>query len=144
MIEVRPCTFADLPALIRVEQETFAHPWTKESLHTALSARETHLALLAAEEGQVFAYALFQYLLDEGELWRLASLPAQQNRGLGQRLLETGLDALQAKGVHRVFLEVAADNGPAIHLYEKLAFERIAVRPNYYGQTDGYIYRWEG
>ncbi|MFP5526935.1 ribosomal protein S18-alanine N-acetyltransferase [Peptococcus simiae] len=144
MIEIRPCTFADLPALVQVEQESLAHPWTKESLHTALSARESQLAFLAEEEGQVIAYALFQYLLDEGELWRLAVLPAQQNKGLGRCLLETGLDALQTRGVHRIFLEVAADNGPAIHLYEKLCFERIAVRPNYYGQRDGYIYRWEG
>jgi ribosomal-protein-alanine N-acetyltransferase len=54
----------------------------------------------------------------------------------GQGIAIALLDALEATalthGAERLFLEVRADNAPAIGLYERQGFEKIGRRPRYY------------
>jgi len=41
-----------------------------------------------------------------------------------------------------LFLEVRPSNPPAIHLYEKLGFQRVGVRKGYYQSTEGREDAW--
>lgn len=67
-------------------------------------------------------------------LYSLAVDPDFRGRGLGRRLVAHVLERLVAKGVQRVFLEVAEENVEAQRLYERLGFVAVAVLPNYYGE----------
>jgi RimJ/RimL family protein N-acetyltransferase len=49
-------------------------------------------------------------------------LPAYRDKGLGARLMRRTLDAARQCGLHRVELNVHADNARAIALYEKIGF----------------------
>jgi putative acetyltransferase len=51
-------------------------------------------------------------------------LAAYRGQGIGERLLRACLVKAQAKGMTRIELQVRADNGRAIRLYERMGFER--------------------
>lgn len=50
-----------------------------------------------------------------------------REQGLGKGLITTTLDAARAMGLHRVDLDVHADNARAARLYEKVGFQREGV-----------------
>lgn len=74
--------------------------------------------------------------------------PEWRRRGLGEILLQGALHELYARpALEALFLEVRAENKPAIALYERLGFEKIDVRRGYYRNgDDAMIYRlkWAG
>ncbi|MGV1857398.1 GNAT family N-acetyltransferase [Rhizobium rhizogenes] len=54
-------------------------------------------------------------------------IPSYRGRGLGQRLIETTLQAARNAGFVRVELSVHADNARAIALYERVGFVREGI-----------------
>lgn len=54
--------------------------------------------------------------------------PDYRGQGLGRRLLVACIDKAWRKGLTRIVLEARADNHRAIALYEKLGFEREALK----------------
>lgn len=57
--------------------------------------------------------------------------------GIGKAMLETVLEIAEQVGYEQAELEVAAQNKPAIELYEKLGFERYGTFPGYMKYEDG-------
>ncbi|MGR3464067.1 N-acetyltransferase family protein [Limimaricola sp.] len=55
--------------------------------------------------------------------------PEQHGTGTGTRLLRAAIDRAEADGRLQVELYVAAQNAPAIRLYEKHGFQRYGVLP---------------
>jgi RimJ/RimL family protein N-acetyltransferase len=52
-----------------------------------------------------------------------------RNQGIGRALMERAIDWVKATGVvKRIQLGVTSTNTPAIHLYEKLGFEKEGLR----------------
>ena len=69
----------------------------------------------------------------EAELLRLVVAPWARRQGIGARLVRAGVEAVGFAGARAVILEVRWDNEPAIALYQRLGFEQLAARRDYYG-----------
>lgn len=54
-------------------------------------------------------------------------LPAFRSKGLGERLIRKTIEDAQSKGLVRIELNVHADNGRAIRLYERVGFVREGI-----------------
>lgn len=97
--------------------------------------------------GSLMAMAFFQCIEPEVELLNIAVSPAHQGRGIGRALLEATLAQFESQHYQRCFLEVRASNAAAIALYERLGFNQIGLRKNYYptrqGREDAYLYALE-
>lgn len=63
-------------------------------------------------------------------------LPEWRARGGGRMLMEAALEA-RPEGVHKIELEVFADNEAAISLYRSMGFEREGLRRHHYRRLDG-------
>ena len=73
---------------------------------------------------------------DEAEILTLAVDPEARRRGNGARLVQEFLAEAQSRGAASAFLEVAADNQPAIALYLQAEFAKVGLRRGYYAQPD--------
>ncbi len=84
-----------------------------------------------------FGFAFGRWLDEtQAELHSIAVVPYEQSRGRGRAVLNDFIDKIKAKGGKSIFLEVAKDNAPALHLYEKAGFKKIGIRPAYYKTSD--------
>lgn len=70
-----------------------------------------------------------------GRLYTVAVSPSEAGRGLGRRLATHAVEALEAEGVTRIYLEVRQENRRAIALYESMGFRIVQHLPMYYGEN---------
>lgn len=125
--------------LAQVHQDAFSAidqaGWTAAALTDACAANGAY-AVFASSEGRAIGFALYRQVLDEAELITLAVAPGHQGKSIARQLLQHAAGVLKARDVTKVFLEVRADNSPAIKLYENAGFTAVSVRKNYYKLSD--------
>ncbi|MEM9085398.1 MAG: GNAT family N-acetyltransferase [Pseudomonadota bacterium] len=121
----------------------YGEAWNRRQICDALLLPSTH-ALLVNANGDVISnadekpagFVLSRHAADEEELLLIAVLPEYRARGLGKILIDQLVEAASARGISKVFLEMRRGN-PAVHLYQKVGFEPIGERLNYYKKLDG-------
>jgi len=128
-----PARHDDLPAILALERAGFAETeqWSDRSWSGELSGTG-RTVLLARAEQTVGVISLFT-TGELADLHRLVVAPTHRRMGVGRALVETGLAAVARLGALAVMLEVAYENEPAIALYQRLGFEQLRARPDYYG-----------
>lgn len=110
---------------------TQTRPWSASEFSSFL---ESPLCFLVTNDE---SFALGRVIGPEAELLTLAVHPVTQGKGLGRICLEQFERTAQIRGAEESFLEVAADNAPAISLYKTSGYSQISHRQNYYETTDG-------
>jgi ribosomal protein S18 acetylase RimI-like enzyme len=151
VVMLRPAVRADLPAIGRLgallvrlhhelDTERFipAGPRTEDGYASFLGAQLDNprvVVLVAERSGEVLGYA---YAEVEGHDWMalrgpagvvhdLVVDPSQRGQGVGTRLLEAAVAALEAKGAPRVVLWTAERNEVAQRLFARAGFRRTMV-----------------
>ncbi len=120
-----------LQGIRTIETACFEDPWSESVLADCLL--QPHYVWETAErDGRLVAYGCGSVSLDEGEILRVAVLPAYRRLGLGEQVVAGLLRQMAARKVTRVLLEVRASNVPAQALYCKMGFAALAVRKGYY------------
>ena len=82
-------------------------------------------------------FVMGRLVLDELEILTVACAPSHQNQGYARSVILKLLDKAASNGGLLGFLEVAADNMPAISLYKGLGFVQVGLRDGYYKRSDG-------
>ena len=134
-LAVRPATRTDLEQIARIEQASFADPWTFDALETALGM--AHIRFLVAEEGRGAGSRLVGYVValvmgDEGEIADIAVDPVTRRAGVGGVLLSRVEAEMARCGVRALYLEVRESNAAALGLYRGRGFEAVGRRRGYY------------
>ena len=134
---LRPATPEDADKLARAHAQSFDASWTAPDI-AALMAGSGAFALLSEDEaGEATGFILGRALGGEAEILTLAVAPRARRSGLGRALVEALAGEARALGAKALFLEVAADNGAAISLYDQAGFLRAGVRKAYYARPGG-------
>lgn len=124
----------DFERLYEIEQQAHLMPWSLGTLKNNQGERYLNLKLI--ENNQIIGFAICQTVLDEATLFNIAILPAYQGCGFGKLLLDKLIFQLKEKGVQTLWLEVRESN-PARFLYEKIGFNEVDIRKNYYPKPSG-------
>ena len=132
---LRDMNEADLGAVLRIEREVHAHPWTAGNFSDAL--RSKYLCKICEYQGRMLGYAVMMLAVDEAELLDIAIDAAQQRQGWGRKLLEEMLVLARRRDMRRMVLEVRASNAAAINLYRHAGFADIGLRRDYYPAENG-------
>ena len=125
---------SDFDRLYEIEQQAHLVPWSFGTLKNNQDERYLNLKLI--ENNQIIGFAICQTVSDEATLFNIAIVPSHQGNGLGKLLLNELIDRLKEKGVQSLWLEVRESN-PARFLYEKIGFNEVDIRKNYYPKPSG-------
>lgn len=86
------------------------------------------------EEGQLIANASVQRNYTRRDTWiigNVATQPAYRNRGIGRAVVEACIQYAALRGARYIALQADVNNKPALHLYEKLGFQRLGEVTHY-------------
>lgn len=136
---LRTLTPADADAIEPMERDMFgSDAWPRSVIDDELAHPLSYYRGVD-HDGTLVAYAGLRALArnaGQGDIQTIAVSPSHRNQGLGRKLLRDLIDESVRRGVSDLFLEVRADNDPAIALYTSEGFREIDRRAGYY-QPDG-------
>ncbi|HEY5580290.1 MAG TPA: ribosomal protein S18-alanine N-acetyltransferase [Rhodoferax sp.] len=136
-VEVRfePLTPEQLDALLRVEQQAYAHPWERRNFEDSIKAGH-QIQLLMAQD-TLLGYFVAMKGVDEVHLLNITVAPDYQRQGWARLLLDALTLWARGQGAEWLWLEVRVSNERAIMVYEAHGFCRVGQRKNYYPDDDG-------
>jgi ribosomal-protein-alanine N-acetyltransferase len=149
MISYRAAIQLDLPVLVSMERVLFADsPWSmgqfKEEFKGVPNSR--YFMVATNDKDQIVGYAAVLVVAPgvEADVLTVAVLPEYARQGIATHFMGELEKWSQEKQALAMMLEVGTENTRAIALYEKLGYQTIATRKNYYGQgLDAFVMRKE-
>lgn len=115
--------------------------WTERAVGEEL-VRKGAMVLGIEQDGELVAALLGWLIAGELEINAVVVRPDSRRSGLGRRLVDEAIARAAAGGAVAAFLELRADNTPAMKLYLRCGFSALDVRRGYYGDgTDAVVLR---
>ena len=131
MLNFRKFEDNDLDRVAELEQQAFSDAWTRNSIYE--TSRQGQAFITVAEEaGEVAAYCIIYYVLDEGEIARIAVDERWRRKGVGRGLLDYTCVCCKEKQIDRLLLDVRESNANARAFYKKYGFVEDGIRKNFY------------
>lgn len=138
LCRLRSMTRDDLPAVSRLEAAASRPVWSRELLAGEFAdPNRAHYLVAEIGTGEIVGFGGFWLVEQEAQITKLAVHPGQRRKKIGARLLSGLLAEAVRLGARRATLEVSAGNAPALALYEKFGFARLALRRGYYPPLEG-------
>lgn len=136
-VAIRPATLGDLDALVALEHAAFSGDRAERRAirHAIGSPSMSLLVALDAEDNSILVAAATLERRKGSRSCRLSSIavsPGRAGQGLGGIMLDAAEADAKAQGRTMLRLEVRADNGAGIRLYERHGYARFAVLDDYY------------
>jgi len=124
---------ADLERLYAIEIAAFTFPWSVQQLTDEL---QQGFIWLIKSEIDILGFVVLHFVANECEILQICIHPEMQCQGLGSKLLQFVLDKAKQKQCVSIFLEMRASDERVRKFYQKLNFQPIARRKNYYRAAD--------
>ena len=131
-IVIERMTVDDISNVLKVEEDCFSIPWSKDSFVRELVENELALYLVAKIENVAVGYIGVWKIIDEGHITNLAVHSEYRRLGIGKMLVSELLSLCEKDGITSFTLEVRESNSAAQNLYKKFQFAECGVRPGYY------------
>jgi len=125
----------DLTEVAHLEKSLYAFPWSLGNFRDSLNAGYDCWTVTHGET--VVGYAVLMIALDEAHLLNVAIAQEWQGQGIGGGFMRHMIEVARGASCQIVYLEVRPSNLAARHLYRKLGFHQIAIRPEYYPAAGG-------
>ena len=119
--QIREMRETDIAQVEAIEQEIFSVPWSEKSFLSACTTPE-----------EVAGYCGLWSVLGEGNITNMAVAEKYRRNGVAEALMKEMEERGRQKDVTIFFLEVRESNDAARRLYEKMGYEQIGVRKNFY------------
>ena len=134
-LQYRRMRAADLAEVARLEKSLYEFPWSLGNFRDSVTAGYDCWVVTHGEA--VIGYTILMVALDEAHLLNFAIAPEWHNQGIGRAFLGHMVQVARDAGAQIIYLEVRPSNLAARHLYRKLGFQQIAIRPEYYPARHG-------
>ncbi len=131
MIEYMRMDQTHVSEIAHLETICFSSPWSERSVAAELD-NPLSCWIVAIEGGCLAGYVGSQAVLGEADMMNIAVSPEFRRRGVALGLVNALISDLKTADVHSLTLEVRSSNEPAKALYNKLGFQQVGCRPNYY------------
>lgn len=136
MITVRRMEERDVTEAARLEADNFSQAWSEHAFLETLRCDYAYYYVAECDEmdktGKVVGICGLRNIAGEGEITNVVTNQNYRRMGIAKMLLQRVLSDGEGLGIEAFTLEVRSTNQPAIALYEKLGFESVGVRKNFY------------
>jgi ribosomal-protein-alanine N-acetyltransferase len=130
-VRLCPMELESLDEVLRVEQASYAFPWTRGNFIDSLLANHLAWCLLDAP-GRLLGYAIAMAGVEELHLLNITVAGEHRRCGHARFIMEALVAHGRRSGARTLWLEVRPSNQAARRLYDDLGFERIGLRRQYY------------
>ena len=148
IIEIKKDQQQYISQIAALESDIFPDPWSEKSIRDTLENPQARIWAIISRQAplqscastapehagkpQLLGYVIFYYVLDEGEIARIATSLQHRRQGLAVRLLEKMRAFSYEQNITRWLLDVRISNETAIHFYKAAGFAKDGVRKNFY------------
>ncbi len=132
---IRPLSMADLDTVMDIESQAYDFPWTQGIFRDCL--RVGYCCWCYENDGLIQGYGVMSVAAGESHILNITVRPESQRQGIGSKLMKHFLQLARRHNADIAMLEVRPSNVSAISLYEKMGFNEIGVRRNYYPADEG-------
>ena len=132
---LRPLAVADLEMVMAIERRAYQFPWSPGIFRDCL--RVGYCCWCYEVDNDIQGYGVMSVAAGESHILNLTVNPDLQRQGIGKTLLQHFLQLARRHDADTVMLEVRPSNTAAIGLYEKLGFNEVGRRRNYYPAQEG-------
>lgn len=122
---------SDLQDIAALESEIFSDAWSLKSLEETWKQKNAAIFVAKTKEGMA-GYLIFYYVLEEGEIARIATAHSVRRQGAASQMFRKLLDFCREQKITRIMLEVRENNEAARQFYGKCGFTKDGIRRNYY------------
>jgi ribosomal-protein-alanine N-acetyltransferase len=133
--KLRPLAVSDLEAVMDIELRAYTFPWTEGIFRDCI--RVGYCCWCYEVNGVIHGYGVMSVAAGESHILNLSVNPDYQRQGIGTKLLKHFLQLACRHNADTIMLEVRPSNMAALKLYQKLGFNEIGVRRNYYPAEGG-------
>ncbi len=135
-ITYRKMTLEDIDQVLLIEEEAFAHPWTREAFEHEMTTNLYSYYLVAeTEEKDIVGYCGMWIVMDESHITNVAVAERMRGHRIGEGLMREAIRIVKEQQGVLMTLEVRVSNTVAKNLYYKLGFQDGGIRKNYYTDT---------
>lgn len=132
----------DVDRIVELEQDGLS-PWDRNALVAEVEYAGS-LQFVAEDQNtsDILGWCCGRWSNLEAELLKISVLKSQRKSGIASALLVHLIRQLISSGIATLFLEVRAQNLPALQLYHKHGFVEVGRRQKYYAdpQDDALIF----
>ncbi len=121
----------DAAEAAQIEKEVFSIPWSEKSFRDAV-LNNGNIYVAAEENDKIVGYAGAWGVFGEADITNVCVAPEYRRRGIAEKMLQFLIKEARKKEINIFFLEVRESNLAAIALYEKMGFQQIGIRKNFY------------
>ncbi len=122
---------SDTEKVALMEKEIFSSASSAADIKKA-AANDNNIYMTVKEDGDIIAYCAIWTSFDTADLLNIAVKEQYRKKHVAQKLLLQCMSECRSKGVATLLLEVRQSNLPAVCFYDKLGFQKIGIRKNYY------------
>ena len=134
----------DIEEALLTEQSHNIHILSKNILKEDIKNKNYNYLVAKNNDGKIIGYIGIWYVLDSADIISIVVHKDYTQKGIATLLLQEIFAFAKENNIQKIMLEVRRSNLPAQKLYEKHGFKQIAIRNNYYDNTeDALIYEKE-
>jgi [ribosomal protein S18]-alanine N-acetyltransferase len=132
---IRVMVIPDIAGIMNIETRAYKYPWTAGIFRDCMGAG--YCCYVLEKDSDILAYAVMSVGANEAHILNICVNPDRRGEGYGYALMESLITLARQLDAEMMFLEVRPSNEAARHLYDKLGFNEIGTRHNYYPTEQG-------
>ena len=145
MLKIQRAEKTELSEIAALESKIFSDAWSEKSLEETWNQKNAEIFTARyrmeesdesiekpEESNKIAGYVIFYYVLDEGEIARIAVSPEARRQKTATRIYQRLEKFCEEKEITKIMLEVRESNEAARAFYSRCGFKEDGIRKNYY------------
>lgn len=122
---------SDAEGIAALERAAFSDAWTEKGIIDTFHQQQAFIVVAEMDE-QIVGYCIVYYVLDEGEIARIAVSDSCRRQGVGRAVLNEVNNICLQERISRILLDVRESNDVARAFYKQYGFVEDGMRKNFY------------